>query len=107
MHQSTQLQGTYSVWQPGTEVGQPPSNQVIVIKSVLPYDASPLDVLMFKRLRRVAVLLVVFGILSFVLGIIGIFIQGCLSFTGYGIWDGTLVRTMLIMLIIMFIVYTF
>ena len=104
MHQSTQLQGTYSMWQPGTEVRQHPSNQVIAIQSVLPFDSSPLDVLKLERLRRVAVLLVVFGILSFVLGIIAIVIGGCLSFTGYGIWSGTLVRTMLI---IMFIVYTF
>ena len=107
MHQSTQLQGTYSMWQPGTRVRQPPSNQVIVIQSVLPYDGSPLDVLKLERLRRVGVLLVVFGILSFVPGIIGIFIQGCLSFTRYGIWSGTLVRTMLIIRIIMFILYTF
>ena len=92
MHQSTQPQRTYQVFQPGTVAGQSPSNQVILIQSVLPNNGSPLDVRKLGRLRRVAVLLILFGILSFVLGIVGICIEVCLYMTGYGIWGGTLVR---------------
>ena len=87
MQQSTQQQVHCPTFPPGTVVGQVPSNQIILVQSV-PYNDSPLDLRKLGKLRRVDILLILIGILSVILGAIGISIL--MTFFIY-VFTGTLV----------------